>query len=71
MSYIDDLKTARDNIAAQLAEMTGSPKPTYSKGGQTFAWGEHFNNLLKAQADINKQLATAEPFIIESQGYST
>lgn len=70
MTYIDDLKTARDNIASQLADMTASPKPSYSKGGQSFSWGEHFRNLMDAQKDINEQLAQAEPFVNESQAYA-
>lgn len=70
MTYIDDLTTARDNIASQLADMTANPKPSYSKGGQSFSWGEHFRNLMDAQREINAQLAAAEPFVNESLGYS-
>lgn len=43
---LDHLKAAYANIATQLAEMTASPKPSYSSNGRSVSWGEHFNNLM-------------------------
>ena len=55
-----NLQTALDNVAAQLATMTANPKPSYSADGQSVSWGEHFNNLLAAQDKLLAQLQASE-----------
>lgn len=62
MSYVDDLKTARDNYARQLAEISVDPKPSYRLGPQQFTWKE-YQEFLSSQVDnLNKLISRDEPF---------
>jgi hypothetical protein len=54
------LFTARQNIAAQIASMTATPKPSYSVDGKSFSWGEHFNNLLAALESIDESILRSD-----------
>lgn len=64
----ENIQTALNNIAAQLADMTANPKPSYSNNGRSVSWGEHFNNLLGAQKALREQLVAAQgPFEVVSQ----
>jgi len=61
------IQTALLNVAQQLADMTASPKPTYSVDGKSVSWGEHFNNLLASQQKLREQLQKAQgPFTLTS-----
>lgn len=61
----ENIRTALDNVARQLAEMTVDPKPSYSENGRSVSWGEHFNNLMTAQEKLLLALRKAEgPFTI-------
>jgi len=62
MTYVDDLKTTRDNIAARLAEITASPKPSYSIDGQTVQWAAYLRALTSQLEDVNKAISSAEPY---------
>jgi hypothetical protein len=59
----ENLATAYDNIARQLAEITLNPKPTYSvsgpKGSRNVGWGEHFNNLTNQLKALREQMQKA------------
>lgn len=70
MAYIDDLTTARDNFAAQLAEISASPKPTYSVDGQQVSWTEHYKFISEQIDKLNLQIAAASPFEIQTQLYT-
>lgn len=37
-TVLENLETARDSIAAKIAEIAANPKPSYSIDGQTFDW---------------------------------
>lgn len=67
-STITALETARDNIAAQLVDLTESPKPSYSVSGRSVSWGEHFNNLTSQLKEINSLINTMKPFSVISRG---
>jgi hypothetical protein len=70
-SRADNLNAALDNIAAQLADMTANPKPSYSAGGRSISWGEHFNNLVTQQEKLYAALQMADgPFEVRSEGVS-
>jgi hypothetical protein len=58
-SYEDNLKAVKENIAARLAEITASPKPSYSIDGQSVSWTEYFNSLVQQLKEINQQLEAA------------
>lgn len=65
----ENLQTALDNVAAQLADVTANPKPTYSVAGRSVSWGEHFNNLQKAYADLKNLLIQEQgPFMVRVRG---
>lgn len=69
MAYQDDLITARDNIAAQIASITANPKPSYSIDGQSVSWGEHFNNLMSQLKELESAVQRAGgPFEVRSWG---
>lgn len=75
MTYIDDLTTARDNVAARIKDLTAQPKPNYSIDGQTVSWGDYLRQLLAAQQEIEAaivaaQLASDGPFEVISQGFT-
>lgn len=60
---LENLRTARSNLLAALAECAG--KPNYSFEGQTVTWGELFDRLGK----IDKAIAAIQgPVEIHSQG---
>lgn len=60
MSVIDSLRTARANYAAQLEQLSASPKPTYNVDGQSFSWTEYQKFLLESIDDLNKRIADAD-----------
>lgn len=50
-TYLENLQTARDNLAAKLAEV--SSRPNYTDGaGQSFDFGEMMDRLAKLDAAI-------------------
>lgn len=65
MSYLDDLATARDNFAAKLAEISVSPKPSYSIDGQSVSWTDYYRFLSDQVDKLNEQIAAGQPFEIE------
>ena len=68
-SYAENLVIIRDNVAARLAEITASPKPSYSVEGQSFSWTEYQSMLFKQLESANTAIAAAEgPFEIMSEG---
>lgn len=69
-TYLENLCTARDQIAANLAAITANPKPDYSIDGQTVSWQSLFNAYVAQLAALNGQLAAGEPFEEQSQGFT-
>lgn len=59
MAYVDDLTTARDNVAAILAEISADPKPDYSVGGQSISWSAYFQMLTTQLEALNKAIQQA------------
>lgn len=63
MAYLDDLKTARDRLAASLAANAG--RPNYTIDGETF----DFNGLLDRLAKLDQAIASGQgPVEVETQG---
>lgn len=63
MAYLDDLKTARDTLAAALA--TNAGRPNYTIDGETFDFGELVDRLAK----LDQAIASAQgPVEVETQG---
>jgi len=64
-----NIDTALDNIAAQLASMTANPKPNYSIDGQSVSWADYLNMLLQQQESLYHARQMADgPFEVRSMG---
>ena len=61
MAVLDDLNTAYQNLAKQLAQLTASPRPNYSVDGESYSWSEYFHML-------NEQLLATEQAIQRATG---
>lgn len=44
-TYLENLTTARAQVAEILVEITADPKPTYSVDGQNVSWESYFSML--------------------------
>ena len=58
-TVLENLTSARANIAKQLADLTANPKPTYSLDGVNVSWTDLFNSLMGQYAEIEKALQRA------------
>lgn len=67
-TYLENLATARDNFAAKLAEISASPKPSYSIDGQSVSWTEYYKFLSDQVDKVNEQINSGEPFEEVGQG---
>lgn len=67
-TYLENLTTARDNVAANLAAMTASPKPTYSVDGESYSWSELFSTYTQQLEALEKAIQRASgPFVVRSR----
>ncbi len=66
--YLTNLKTARDQIAANIVAITASPKPSYLIGNQQVSWNELFDSYTKSLQSLNDQINGAEPYEYATQG---
>lgn len=57
----ENLQTARENIAAKLAEISADPKPTYTDGSRTVSWESFFKMLTDQMEALDKRLAASQP----------
>ena len=69
MAYLDDLKTARDQIATQIRDISLNPKPSYTIDGQTVSWTQHLNMLIEKLKPLDIAINAAEPYEVQSVGY--
>lgn len=74
MSYIDDLRTARESAAARLKEVLAAPKPSYSIDGQQVSWTQYTEMLRRMVAQLTQDIADAEaaedPYEIHTRGFN-
>jgi hypothetical protein len=68
-TYLEKLKTIRDQLADRIIEVSASVKPSYSVDGQSISWESYLATLNNQLAVINAQINAAEPFELESEGY--
>jgi hypothetical protein len=69
MTAQQNLQTAYDNLAAQLASITASPKPDYSENGRSISWSAYRSSIIKDMEDLLIQIQHAEgPFEVRSSG---
>ena len=64
------IATIKTQTLALIAQITATPKPSYSIDGQSVSWGEYLRQLQETVAWCDRQLAAAEPFEIHSQAYT-
>lgn len=68
-TYLENLTTARDQIAANLAAITANPKPNYSIDGQSVSWQGLFDSYMSSLSSLDAQIAAADPVHVESEVY--
>lgn len=66
----ENIATIKSNTLAVIAEITTSPKPSYSIDGQSVSWGDYLAKLQNTVQWCNEQLSGEEPFEVVSQGYT-
>ena len=67
-TYLENLNVAREQIAANLAEITARPKPNYTIDGQSVSWQGLFDSYVTRLAALDERIAAADTFEIRSQG---
>jgi len=67
-TYLENLLATRDQIAANLAAITVEPKPSYAIDGQQVDWQSLFNSYTQQLAELNAQIAAADPVEVRSRG---
>ncbi|MBS0207805.1 MAG: hypothetical protein JSS27_02525 [Planctomycetes bacterium] len=67
-TYLENLLATRDQIAANLAGITAQPKPSYAIDGQQVDWQSLFNSYTQQLAELNAQIAAADPVEVQSRG---
>lgn len=60
MAAIDDLQTARDQIAGKIKEITTNPKPSYSVDGASYSWGEYLRQLTDGLQAVEEAIQRTE-----------
>lgn len=66
---LENLTTARNNIAANLAEITARPKPNYSINGQSVSWQSLFDSYVSQLERLDSLIASGGDIpYIESLG---
>jgi len=71
MAYVDDLVTARNNIAALLKDITANPKPDYSIDGKSVSWGSYLTQLQEQLRNLDEAIMRGDgSWEIESRGIS-
>lgn len=68
-ALVTSLTTARDALAARLAEIAAAtaPKLTYTENGRTFSWTEYQIFLTDKIEALDRQIANHSPFTIRSR----
>jgi len=61
VAYLDDLKTTRDNLAARMADITGSHFPTVSINGKSVSKAEYLKTLSDEFKAINELIIMIDP----------
>ena len=70
MADADMVRTIKSQTLSLIAEITASPKPSYSLDGQTISWNDYLAQLQRTVDWCDRQLVGEEPFEIHSTGYT-
>ncbi len=64
-----NLDQAIDNLAAVLAQVTASPKPTYQVDGENYQWTEYVQMLMTQTKELEQMRQRADgAFEVRSRG---
>ena len=55
-TLLANLITARDNLAAELATQSASPRPDYSVGGRSIPWSQYRGDLIAQIKELSEQI---------------
>ena len=65
----ENLRTALDNIAVRIKELSEHNKPDYSVDGKSYSWAGYMSMLLSQQKALEDALVRAGgPYEIQSRG---
>lgn len=67
---LEQLATIKSQTLARIAEITSSPKPSYSINGQSVSWGEYLKQLQDTVAWCDDQSSANDPGEVVSQAYT-
>jgi hypothetical protein len=70
MADADMVRTIKSQTLSLIADITASPKPSYSLDGQSISWNDYLAQLQRTVEWCDAQLAGEEPFEIHSTGYT-
>lgn len=63
---LSSIRTIRSQTLAMIAELTQSPKPTYSVENQSVSWESYLKQLQATVDWCDRQLTAEEPFEIRT-----
>ena len=66
-TQVEQLKSARDLLLAQIVTMETSQKPDYSLEGQSFQWQQMLNGMYERLDKLNKLIVKLEPYELRSE----
>jgi hypothetical protein len=64
---LEQLQTIRSQALAAMAEITASPKPSYTIDGQTVSWNAYLLRLRQTADWCEHKLAAQQPVELRSQ----
>jgi hypothetical protein len=67
MTDREQIETIRRLTLAQLVDLRGNPKPTYTIDGQTVSWTTYVQSLQQTVDWCDSKLIGLEPFELQSQ----
>jgi len=66
----EQLQTIKTQTLALIAQITATPKPSYSIDGQSVSWTDYLAQLTQTTAWCDQQLARGETFEQHSRGFT-
>ena len=67
---LTQLTTIKTQALARIAEITASPKPSYSIDGQSVSWSDYLSQLRETVAWCDERLAGDDPFEQATQAFT-
>jgi hypothetical protein len=61
-TVVPNLNLAVANFAAQIAEMSANPRPSYTVGDQSFDWTQYLEYLTRNMKAVQQLIQSLSPF---------